>query len=124
VLIEEISHITAVMLAHCIAWLKEVAAPRIPASGRELIANTATVLTRNKNSGFHKNPTCRTMIHLVKMESFAARRNRFTRFPILGFGFLKSVWHMENPEYRTMRFRGRGAHLGGHMRGILDGVTG
>jgi hypothetical protein len=66
VLIEEIPHIPAVMLAHRVAWLKEIAAPRIPASGRELIANPATVLTRNKNSGFHKNLTCRTMIHLVK----------------------------------------------------------
>jgi hypothetical protein len=125
--LEEISHITAVMLAHRIAWLKEIAAPRIPASGRELIANPATVLTRNKNSGLHKNPTCRTIILVVKMESFAARRNRFTRFPILGFGFLKSVWHMENLRYRGKasrhEVRESGAHLDGHMRSA-GGVTG
>jgi hypothetical protein len=52
VLLEEIPHITAVMLAHCVAWL-EIAAPRIPASGRELIANPATVLTGHKDAGFH-----------------------------------------------------------------------
>jgi hypothetical protein len=52
VLLEKISHITAVMLAHSIAWL-EITTPRIPASGRELIANPATVLTRNKDAGFH-----------------------------------------------------------------------
>jgi len=69
--LEEISHITAVMLAHRIAWLKEIAAPRIPASGRELIANTATVLTRNKNSGFHKAPNLPHHDQVVKMENTA-----------------------------------------------------
>lgn len=53
---QEVAHITAVVLAGGIARLK-VAAPRIPASGRELIANPATVLAGHKNSGFHKEPS-------------------------------------------------------------------
>ena len=52
-MVEEIPHITAVMLAHRIARL-EITAPRIPASGRELVAHPATVLAGYKNSGFHK----------------------------------------------------------------------
>jgi hypothetical protein len=101
VLIEEIPNISTVVLAHCIAGFK-VAAPRIPASGRELIANPATVLTRHKNSGFHKNPTYRTMIHLVKGNLSWHGDFPVPRFPILDFRIPNSVWRMENPEYRTM----------------------
>ena len=41
------------------------------------------------------------------------------RFPILEFRNPKSVWHMQNLEYRTMRLGVRGgrtwASRGGHM---------
>lgn len=46
------------------------------------------------------------------------------RFPILDFGFLKSVWRMENLEYRTMKPWTRGAHTwagSGRIRGREPG---
>ena len=46
------------------------------------------------------------------------------RFPILGFRIPKSVWRMGNPEYRTMRSGGRGAHMGGRERATGTGDGG
>ena len=68
--LEQIPYITAVMLARGIARL-EIAAPRIPASGRELVAHPATVLTGHKNSGFHKEPNLPHHDQVVKMENTA-----------------------------------------------------
>ena len=46
------------------------------------------------------------------------------RFPILEFRIPNSVWHMEDLEYRTMRLRGRGAHMGAHGPGVTGWDTG
>ena len=54
--LEQIPYIAAVMLARGIARL-EITAPRIPASGRELVSHSATVLAGHKDSGFHKEPS-------------------------------------------------------------------
>ena len=62
VLGQEVAHITAAMLAWGIARL-EIAAPRIPTSGRELVAHSATVLAGHKNSGFHKEPNLPHHLH-------------------------------------------------------------
>lgn len=80
---QEIPHIATVVLAYRIAWLK-VTAPCIPASGRELIAHSATVLTRHKNSGFHKAPNLPHHDQVVKGESLDERRNLYTPIPDSG----------------------------------------
>ena len=68
--LEQIPHIAAVMVAGGIARL-QVAAPRIPASGRELVAHPATVLAGHKNSGFHKEPSLPHHDQVVKRENTA-----------------------------------------------------
>ena len=68
--LQQIPHIAAVVLARGIARLK-VAAPRIPASGRELVAHSATVLAGNKDSGFHKEPNLPHHDQVVKRENTA-----------------------------------------------------
>ena len=83
VVVEEIPHITAVMLAYRIARL-EITAPRIPASGRELVAHSATVLAGHKNSGFHKEPSLPHHDQVVKGESLYERRNLCTPIPDSG----------------------------------------
>ena len=68
--LEQIPNIAAVMVARGIARLK-VAAPRIPASGRELVAHPATVLAGHKDSGFHKDPNLPHHDQVVKRENTA-----------------------------------------------------
>ena len=46
------------------------------------------------------------------------------RFPILEFRIPKSVWHMQNLEYRTMRLGAAGAHMSGTWASRGPGVTG
>ena len=67
---KEVAHITTVVLAGGIARL-EITAPSIPASGRELVAHSATVLAGHKDSGFHKEPNLPHHDQVVKGENTA-----------------------------------------------------
>lgn len=70
VVAEEVANIPTVVLAGGVTRL-EIAAPRIPASGRELVAHSATVLAGHKNSGFHKEPNLPHHDQVVKRENTA-----------------------------------------------------
>ena len=67
---QEVAYITTIVLAGGIAWL-QITTPRIPASGRELVAHSATVLAGHKNSGFHKEPSLPHHDQVVKGENTA-----------------------------------------------------